>query len=99
MVATKIEIGWRAKPTEISSAQLREKFVSTKRRSGVISQGCARRTEKPCSALLSNVGSFSRLTSKSAITLYLRIKHAHSHALRGIFNELLQATCACLLLL
>ena len=63
--------GLFAKPTEISSAQATEKFFSMNWRTGVISNGCARRMLMFASATSaserSSGGSFKRFTSRSGM--------------------------------
>src|SRR5205085_11596979 len=66
---TNTEIGRRAKPTDISSAQVGPKLSETKRRTTDISNGWARRTMNGASGAASIGGSFNRFTSKSGINV------------------------------
>ena len=73
-MATKTEIGCRANPTDISSAQVVEKFSVTNLRTMLNSNGCARRTTNFSDAG-SGGGSFNRFTNKSGTYFYQQVRH------------------------
>src|SRR5687767_7657053 len=96
-MATKTETGCRAKPIDISSAQVVEKFSVTNRRTMLNSNGCARRTTNLSDAGSSG-GSFNRFTSRSGIFGFLR-QHADAFALHTTLNQSLQTLLPCLFFL
>src|ERR1700750_2594923 len=81
------ETGCRVKPPEISSAQLGAKFSDTNLRTGDNSNGCARRTMKPCAS--SSGGNFKRFTRRSGIA------SLHPDAFFRALNQLFEPAQSC----